>query len=522
MKKTTELKKIDSNGILSNLKKVVSGTSLSRFFGLIRDIATTNLMGASVFHDIYIVCLKIPNLFRRFFAEGAFNQAFIPVYSDYYKNENNNETKEFLNAIAGALLAVLFIFTIIVLIFTPVFILIFAPGFYIDPEKKDLSIQVLRIMFPYLALISLVAFASGIQNTHQKFSIPAFTPVLFNVILIIAASFIAPNYDMPILVLAWGVLLAGFVQLIIQVSPLINIDKLPVPKLDFNNEGVRKFMTIIFPAIIAGGILQINLLIDTIFASLLETGSPTWLYISDRLIQFPMGIFAIAIGTVLLPTLSKYDLSTEKNNFISTIKKGQKFVLFIGIPSLIGLFYCAEDLISTIFYRGAFTEVDVINSSYSLMAFSFGLPFFMLMKVLTPAFFSRKDTTTPMRVALISLFLNAALNYYLAFVLDLGHVGIAIGSSLAALVSVCILELILYRSGFIKSYSFVSRFSLMILLASCSLALFLHFYTQKINFIELNHLDRILFLFIEVTIATLIYFTISRVIYGKSLRKIFE
>ena len=259
-------------------------------------------------------------------------------------------------------------------------------------------------MFPYLALISLVAFASGIQNTHQKFSIPAFTPVVFNVILIVAASFIAPNYDMPILVLAWGVLLAGFVQLIIQVSPLINIDKLPVPKLDFNNEGVKKFMTIILPAIIAGGILQINLLIDTIFASLLETGSPTWLYISDRLIQFPMGIFAIAIGTVLLPTLSKYDLSTEKNNFISTIKKGQKFVLFIGIPSLIGLFYCAEDLISTIFYRGAFTEVDVINSSYSLMAFSFGLPFFMLMKVLTPAFFSRKDTTTPMRVALISLF----------------------------------------------------------------------------------------------------------------------
>ena len=368
--KTTELKKIDSDGILSNLKKVVSGTSLSRFFGLIRDIATTNLMGASVFHDIYIVCLKIPNLFRRFFAEGAFNQAFIPVYSDYYKNENNNETKEFLNAIAGALLAVLFIFTIVVLIFTPVFILIFAPGFYIDPAKKDLSIQVLRIMFPYLALISLVAFASGIQNTHQKFSIPAFTPVVFNVILIIAASFIAPNYDMPILVLAWGVLLAGFVQLIIQVSPLINIDKLPVPKLDFNNEGVKKFMTIIFPAIIAGGILQINLLIDTIFASLLETGSPTWLYISDRLIQFPMGIFAIAIGTVLLPTLSKYDLSTEKITLLVLLKKDKNLFYLLEFLSLIGLFYCAEDLISTIFYRGAFTEVDVINSSYSLMAFS--------------------------------------------------------------------------------------------------------------------------------------------------------
>ena len=522
MKKTTELKKIDSDGVFSNLKKVVSGTSLSRFFGLIRDIATTNLMGASVFHDIYIVCLKIPNLFRRFFAEGAFNQAFIPVYSDYYKNENNNETKEFINAIAGALLAVLFIFTIVVLIFTPVFILIFAPGFYIDPAKKDLSIQVLRIMFPYLALISLVAFASGIQNTHQKFSIPAFTPVVFNVILIVAASVIAPNYNMPILVLAWGVLLAGFVQLIIQISPLINIDKLPVPKLDFNNEGVKKFMTIILPAIIAGGILQINLLIDTIFASLLETGSPTWLYISDRLIQFPMGIFAIAIGTVLLPTLSKYDLSTEKNNFVSTIKKGQKFVLFIGIPSLIGLFYCAEDLISTIFYRGAFTSMDVINSSYSLMAFSFGLPFFMLMKVLTPAFFARKDTKTPMYVALVSLFLNVVFNYYLAFVLDYGHVGIAIGSSLAAIISVLTLEIVLYRDGFIKSKSIINKFSFNVFISSLFLIIFLYFYTSEINFITLTQVERIFYLSIEVFASVVIYFSISRLMLNKPLRFLFD
>ena len=502
----------------SSLKKVISGTGLSRVFGLIRDIATTNLMGASVFHDIFVVVLKIPNLFRRFFAEGAFNQAFIPIYTDYQKSNNLDQTRDFLNAIAGTLLIFLFVFTILVLIFAPVFILIFAPGFYFDPIKQNISIDVLRIMFPYLALISLVAFAGGIQNTHQKFSVPAFTPVIFNLCLIVSAIFIAPMYDMPIYVLAWGVLLAGILQLLIQISPLLSINRLPVPKLDIKNPGLRKFFKLILPAILAGGIIQINLLIDTIFASLLETGSPTWLYVSDRLIQFPMGIFAIAIGTILLPTLSNIDLEREKNIFIENIKKGQKFVLFIGIPSLIGLFFCAEDLISTIFYRGEFTELDVFKSSYSLMAFSIGLPFFMLMKVLTPAFFARKDTKTPMYVAFISLVLNAFFNYLLAFVLGFGHVGLAIGSSIAALISVLILETILYKQGFIKITNMFNRFNFMILISSSFLIVFLNFYTTKTNFIEFNQIERLFYLSIEILASIFIYFFIARIINGKSLR----
>ena len=274
----------------------------------------------------------------------------------------------------------------------------------------------------------------------------------------------------------------------------------------------------ILPAILAGGIIQINLLIDTIFASLLETGSPTWLYVSDRLIQFPMGIFAIAIGTILLPTLSNIDLKREKNIFIENIKKGQKFVLFIGMPSLIGLFFCAEDLISTIFYRGEFTELDVFKSSYSLMAFSIGLPFFMLMKVLTPAFFARKDTKTPMYVAFISLVLNAFFNYLLAFVLGFGHVGLAIGSSIAALISVLILETILYKQGFIKITNMFNRFNFMILISSAFLIVFLNFYTTKTNFIEFNQIERLFYLSVEILASIFIYFFIARIINGKSLR----
>ena len=386
--------------------------------------------------------------------------------------------------------------------------------------KQDISVKVLRIMFPYLALISLVAFAGGIQNTHQKFSIPAFTPVVFNLSLIIAAVFIAPKYEIEIFVLAWGVLLAGFVQLLIQIAPLRSINRLPVPKLNFKNEGVKKFFIVIFPAILAGGIIQINLLIDTIFASLLETGSPTWLYVSDRLVQFPMGIFAIGIGTVLLPTLSKLDVISERKIFINTLQKGQRFVLFIGIPSLIGLMFCAEDIISAIFYRGEFTQLDVFKSSYSLIAFSIGLPFFMLMKVLTPAFFAQKNTKTPMYVAILSLLLNAALNYILAFVFGYGHVGIAIGSSISALISVFILEIILYKDGFIEIKSIFNRFNCMILLSSISLIIFLYFYTSWINFIELSQIERIFYLLAEIIISIIIYFSVARLIYKQPLKEI--
>ena len=488
------------------MSKVSGWTGISRIFGLIRDISTTSLLGASVFHDIFVITLKIPNVFRRFFAEGAFNQAFIPIYSDYQKNKNESQTLDFLNSLAGFLITFLFFFTIMVLIFAPIFIFIFAPGFYFDPIKKDLSIEVLRIMFPYLALISLVAFAGGIQNSHARFSLPAFTPILFNLCLIIAALLIAPKYDMPIFVLAWGVLLAGFLQLLIQFIPLFSLSRLPIPKLDFKNSGLKKFFVLILPAIFAGGIIQINLLVDTIFASLLETGSPTWLYVSDRLIQFPMGIFAIAIGTVLLPTLSKIDLQENKQNFIDSLQKAQTFVLFIGLPSLIGLFFCAEDLISTIFLRGEFKIIDVYKSSYSLMAFSLGLPFFMLMKVLTPAFFARKDTKTPMYVALLALFSNVILNYVLAFVFGYGHVGIAIGSSIATLISVLILELILIRDGLIKISRILSRFNVAILTGSIGLIAFLKFFSNSVDFITLSQGSRIFYLLIEVAIAILLRF----------------
>ena len=512
---------VQNSKLLLSLKKVSGWTGVSRLFGLFRDIATTSLLGASVFHDIFVVTLKIPNLFRRFFAEGAFNQAFIPIYSEYQSEKNEYVTKDFINALAGNFLIVLFVFTLLVLLIAPIFILIFAPGFYVDDFKRDIATDILRIMFPYLGLISLVAFAGGIQNTHGRFSLPASTPIIFNSCLIIAAIFIAPKYELPIYILAWGVVVAGLMQLFIQFFPLKQIDRLPVPKIDFHHPGTIKVFKLMIPAIIAGGILQINLLVDTIFASLLTTGSPTWLYVSDRLIQFPMGIFAIAIGTVLLPELSKLSSDQDKTKFIDRVKKGQRFVLFIGIPSFIGLAFCSVDLISTIFLRGEFGVGDVYQSSFSLIAFSFGLPFFMLMKVLTPTFFARKDTKTPMYIALISLMMNACLNYILAFTFGFGHIGIAIGSSISAIISVLILEIILIKQGIVVLHNPVNRFNLSVLVSSIFMIFFLH-YSSSYSFIDLNSFERVLFLLFKVLISITIYFSFARLIYGKPLKEILD
>ena len=500
----TEKTALQSN-FLSTIK--VGGlTFISRVAGLIRDIFTTNLLGASFFHDIFVVVLKIPNVFRKLFAEGAFSQAFIPIYSEYIGRKDDKDSQDFLNALFGILLSALFIFTALALLFAPIFILIFAPGFYFDIQKQDLAVSLLRIMFPYLALISLVAFAAGIQNSHNKFSIPAITPLIFNLSLIGSAWLVAPKIDIPVMALAWGVLLAGFLQLLFQIAPLATIKKIPIPKIDFQNPGVKKFFILILPAIVAGGIAQINLLIDTIFASLLITGSPTWLYVSDRLIQFPMGIFAIAIGTVLLPSLSKAYAQKEIQAYTEQLEHAFKLVFFLAIPSLIGLVLFASPLLATIFQRGAFLWSDVQQASLSLIAFSFGLPFFMAMKVLVPAFFSRQNTKTPMLIAFLSLLINVCLNYLLAFYFGLGHLGLAIASSISAIVSVIILSFILKRDGLISFTGILSTFSLKVLIASVALISFLSIFNQYFDFELFSQTQRLLHLVAAVIGSLIIYF----------------
>ncbi len=278
-------------------------TFVSRILGLVRDVVITGLLGAGVALDTFVVIMKIPSVFRRLFAEGAFNQAFVPVIAEY-RDKEDSEIRNLIDNTFGSLSAVLIIVTALALLFTPIFVMIFAPGFYMEPLKKDLAIDILQITFPYLFFVSIVAFSGSILNSYQKFSLPALTPLFYNLSLIVAAVWFAPQLDVPIYAIAWGVFVAGIIQVIIQIPALMQLGLLPRIKINTQHPGVRKVIYLMIPGIIAGGVSQINMLIDTILASLLPTGSPSWLYVSDRLMQLPLGIFAIAIGTVILPRLS--------------------------------------------------------------------------------------------------------------------------------------------------------------------------------------------------------------------------
>ena len=388
--------------------------------------------------------MKIPSVFRRLFAEGAFNQAFVPVLAEY-KEKEDSEIRDLIDNTFGSLSAILIIVTALAFLFTPIFVMIFAPGFYMEPLKKDLAIDILQITFPYLFFVSLVAFSGSILNSYKKFSLPALTPLFYNLCLIVAAIWFAPQLDVPIYAIAWGVFVAGIIQVIIQIPALMQLGLLPRIKINTQHPGVRKVIYLMIPGIIAGGVSQINMLIDTILASLLPTGSPSWLYVSDRLMQLPLGIFAIAIGTVILPRLSSLFVSEDKTSFSNTLDWSIKLVLIIGLPAVIGLVLLAEPIILILFERGEFNSGDSLQASYSLIALAFGLLAFMLIKILTPSFFARQQPKKPMYVALASMVLNAILAWMLGFNLGYGHIGLALASSISAFFTVLTLLFLLRK-----------------------------------------------------------------------------
>ena len=432
--------------LLASSSIVSFWTFISRLLGLVRDIVFTSLLGAGVALDAYIVITKIPNVFRRIFAEGAFNQAFVPVLSEYKEGSDESEVRVLINNIFGVLSSSLLLITLIVLLLTPIFVFIFAPGFYSEPIKNELATDILRITFPYLFFVSLVALSGSIMNTYGKFSIPALTPVFYNLILVCTAIWIAPLYEVPIYAIAWGMFVAGCIQLLIQIYPLIKLKLLPNFSLNLNHPGVKKVLYLMIPGIIAGGVSQLNMLVDTILASFLPTGSPTWLYVSDRLMQLPLGIFAIAIGTVLLPRLSSLHQTEDKEGFSRTMDWSIRLVFLIGVPSIIGLVLLSEPIILTLFERGEFIATDTRQASFSLIALALGLIAFMLIKVLIPGFFARQNPKTPLKVAAASMVVNAVLAWLLAFYLGFNHVGLAIASSIAAYFSITILLFILLKN----------------------------------------------------------------------------
>lgn len=437
-------------GLLASTAVVATMTMLSRVLGLVRDVVIARMLGASAGADAFFVALKIPNFLRRLFAEGAFNQAFVPVLSEYRSNGSMAATKLLVDRVAGTLGGTLVLVTLVGVLAAPAIIWVFAPGFGDDPAKRALTVEMLRLTFPYLFFIALTAFAGGILNSWNRFAVPAFTPVLLNLSLIGCALFLAPHFaeDRMAVALAWGVLIAGVVQLLFQLPFLARLNLMPIPRMGWRDPGVRKIMKLMAPALFGASVYQLNSLVNTILASMLETGSVTWLYYTDRLIELPLGIFAVAIGTVILPSLSSKHADASPEAFSRTLDWAIRMVVLIGLPAALALFALAEPLLSTLFQYGEFSAFDVTKTAASLRAYSAGLLAAMLIKVLAPGFYARQDTRTPVRIGVLAMLANMLLGALLVW--EWRHVGLASAMALSAWLNAGLLYLGLRRSGVYK------------------------------------------------------------------------
>jgi putative peptidoglycan lipid II flippase len=438
--------------LLAATSVVGSMTLLSRITGLARDIAFSAWLGSGPVMDAFTVAFKIPNLMRRFFAEGAFSQAFVPVISEYGVRKSHAETRDLVSHVAGTLGAGLFVITAIGVIAAPLLILVFAPGFSGGDERFALGVDMLRFTFPYVLFVSMTALAGSVLNAHRRFAVAAFTPVLLNIIMILFAGYIGPMLERPELGLAAGVFVAGIVQLAFQLPFLKRIDLLPRPRLGFKHDGVRRILKLMAPAIFGSSVAQISILLDTLIASFLIAGSISWLYYADRLVEFPLGVFGIALATVILPRLSEQHSLQSPQTFSATLDWALRLVLVVGVPAAVGLALLAEPLLATLFMRGEFTQRDVEMAAASLRAYAPGLLGFIFVKVLAPGYFARQDTRTPVRAGLQALSLGIVLS--IAFVVVLlqtgwapAHAGIAAATACSALANAALLLVGLRKQG---------------------------------------------------------------------------
>ena len=421
-------------------------TLLSRISGLVRDVVMANILGPGALSDAFVVAFRIPNFLRRIFAEGAFSQAFVPMFAELTER-NTQEAKQFVNASAGILALMTFILTALGVIFAPEIVSVLAPGFKQDPEKLAITVNSLRFMFPYLFCISLVAMSAGILNTMNRFAVPAVTPVLLNLCLITAMLVLTPLLDNAAQALAVGVLAAGFLQLFFQIPSLLKEGYFPSFRIDFKNTAVRRVGKLMLPSIFSVSVVQINLFVSMGLASTLETGSLSWLYYSERLMEFPVGVFGIALATVVLPNLSKKHASGSTESFSAMLDWALRWVVLIAVPASLGLYLLATPLLATIFQSGEFSERDVEMSALALQAIALGVSGIIFIKVLAPGFFAQKDTKTPVKVAIVAVVVNIVLSFL--FIGTMAHVGLALAISISAWVNAGLLFCILVAR---KSY----------------------------------------------------------------------
>src|SRR6266511_87411 len=425
--------------LLKALATVSSMTLVSRVLGFVRDVVIARLFGAGAATDAFFVAFRIPNLLRRLFAEGAFSQAFVPVLSEYRTRRGDSETKLLVDRTATLLTLALLAATALGVAAAPLIIYGSAPGFAATPAKFELTVAMLRVTFPYILSISLVSLAGGILNTWSRFAIPALTPALLTLAFIIGALFFAPYFEPPVRVLAWAVFAGGVLQLALQLPALARIGMLPRPKLSFSDPGVRRVLVLMAPAALGVSVGQVSLLINTIFASFLENGSVSWLYYADRLMEFPTALLGVALGTVLLPSLSKYHYASDESEYSKLLDWGLRLTLILAAPAAVALALLSVPLVTTLFHYGQFGEHDVWMTRRALIAYSVGLLGLILVKVLAPGFYARQNIRTPVRIAIVTLIVTQLMNA--ALIVPLKHAGLALAIGLGA----CLNAGLLYR-----------------------------------------------------------------------------
>ena len=432
-----------------NLLKAASTVSLltlaSRVSGLVREQLIAASFGASGFTDAYNVAFRIPNLLRRLFAEGAFSQAFVPVLAEHKNRLPPDETRRLIDGVATALFLALVVTAALGVAVAPVIVYLSAPGFAADPAKFELTVLMLRICFPYIAFISLVALAAGILNTWNRFAVPAITPAFLNVAFIVAALFFVDYFHPPVVALAWAVFAGGVLQLAFQVPFLARLGLLPRWRLDLSHPGVRRVLKIMAPATFGVSVAQISLLLNTIFASFLPSGSVSWLYYADRLMELPAGMLGVALGTILLPSLSKYHADANREEYARLLDWGLRMTILLAVPAAAALAVIAMPLVASLFHYGRFGAEDAWMTCRALIAYSIGLIGMILVKILAPGFYARQDVRTPVKIGILTLVTTQLLN--LAFIVPLRHAGLALAIGLGACLNAALLYRGLRRAG---------------------------------------------------------------------------
>lgn len=479
-------------------------TFISRMMGFVRDMVLANFFGAQAGMDAFFVAFRIPNFMRRLFAEGAFSQAFVPVLAEYQKTRSPGDVRVFIARISGYLTSILSLVTVIGIAAAPVIIFLFAPGFSQDGIRTELATQMLRITFPFLMLVSLTAMAGAVLNTYGYFGVPAFTPVILNICMILAALYLCPHLPQPVTGLAWGVLIAGVVQLVFQLPFLHQRQLLIRPSVVRDDPGVSKVLKLMIPALFGVSIAQLNLMVDSIFASFLKVGSVSWLYYTDRLTDFPLGVFGVAIATVILPHLSRQHADQSKELYSKALDWGLRLILLIGIPSALGLCLFSMPLIASCFAYGKFTVYDLIQTQKSLIMLALGVPAFMMVKVLASGFYAQQDIKTPVKIGAIAMVINTLL--CAALVGFLAHAGLTLASALAGYVNCGVLVyLLIKRKVYVPSPGWF-KFGVQLALANCAVLAYLLYVVGTVDYwLSFSPVYRLSLLLAHVGVVVLVY-----------------